>query len=156
MFKYRIVLTFNCVGRPTMGCSYEGVHERTSLMCSSLLLQQCTVYLDCLIWMVIEMGCRWPYNCGFEGLARLAFSLYVLSASIWCIHIDTTAAWKKFCFILFHRSDFHKIDSLLITVYAFARRISMSFVEDEMQLPRYVNLSTNFREPLFRIKMSPF
>ena len=33
--------------------------------------------------------------------------------------IDATAAWKKLCFILSVRSDFHIIDSLLIAVHAF-------------------------------------
>ena len=39
------------------------VHMRTSLMISFLFLQQCLV---CLIWMILEIGDRQPYNC-FEG-----------------------------------------------------------------------------------------
>ena len=34
--------------------------------------------------------------------------------------IVTTAAWKKLCFILSVRSDFHMTDSLLIAVHVFA------------------------------------
>ena len=37
------------------------------------------------------------------------------------------------------------IDSLSITVRAFASRVSMSFLVDEILLPRLVNLSTSFR-----------
>ena len=33
--------------------------------------------------------------------------------------IDATAAWKKLCFILSVRSDFHIIDSLLIAIYIY-------------------------------------
>ena len=56
-----------------------------------------------------------------------------------------TAAWKKLCFILSVRSDFHMIDSLSIAVHTFVSHVSMSFSVDEMVLPRYVNLSTSFR-----------
>ena len=37
-------------------------------MSSFLLLQQCPACLVHLIWMVLEMGTRWPYSCGFVGL----------------------------------------------------------------------------------------
>ena len=66
--------------------------------------------------------------------------------------IDTTAAWKKFHFILSDRLDFHMINSLSITVHAFARRVLMSLSVNEMLLPRYVDLFTNFRKLLFRLK----
>ena len=41
------------------------------------------------------------------------------------------------------------IDNLSITVHAFARCILMSLSVDETLLPRYANLSTNFREQPF-------
>ena len=50
--------------------------------------------------------------------------------------IDATAAWKKLCFILSVRSDFHIIDSLLIAVHAFVNLVSMSFSVDATLLPR--------------------
>ena len=59
--------------------------------------------------------------------------------------IDTIAAWKKLCFILTVRSDFHMTDSLLIAYHAFVSRVSASISVDETLLPRYVNLSTSFR-----------
>ena len=53
-----------------------------------------------------------------------------------------------------NRSDFHMIDSLLISVHAFARRVLMSLSVDEILLPRYMNFSTNLRELSLRVEMS--
>ena len=121
----------------------------------SLLLQQSPVCLVCLTWMVLEMGGKWPFSCCFVGccfqdLFNIAQSILVQFpsrffflhfVSIHVVHpyssIDTTAAWKKSCFILSDRSDFHMIDSLLIAVYTFARHILTSFSVNEMLLPRY-------------------
>ena len=36
-------------------------------MSSPLILQQYSVYLVRLIWMVLVMGGRWPYSCCFVG-----------------------------------------------------------------------------------------
>ena len=47
------------------------------------------------------------------------------------------------------------IDNLLIALYTFASHILMSFSVNTL-IPRYVNLSTNFREPAFSVEMSPF
>ena len=47
-----------------------------------------------------------------------------------------TAAWKKPCFILSVRYDFHMTNSLSIAVHAFASYMSMSFSVDETLLPR--------------------
>ena len=70
--------------------------------------------------------------------------------------IDTSAAWKKLHFILSDMVDSHMIDNLSIAVHAFTRRIFMLLSVDETLLPRYVKLSTSFREPTFRVEMSPF
>ena len=70
--------------------------------------------------------------------------------------IDTAAAGKKSRFILSDRSDFHLIDSLSVAVDAFARRILISLSVDETLLPRYLNLSTNFRGLLFSVEMTPY
>ena len=67
-----------------------------------------------------------------------------------------TATWKKLLFILLDRFDFHMIDNQSIAIHAFASHMSMSFLVDEMLLLRYVNLSTDFREPLFSVDMFPF
>ena len=56
----------NCMyvraGRPAFAWPYAGVHWSTSLMSSSLLLQQCPACLVRLAWIVFVMGGRWPYS----------------------------------------------------------------------------------------------
>ena len=59
--------------------------------------------------------------------------------------MDTTATWNM-RFILSDMFDFHMTDSLSITDHAFASRVLMSFSVDETLPPRYVNLSTSFKE----------
>ena len=54
-------------GRPAFARPYVGVHRSTSLMSSSLLLQQCPSCLICLTWIVFLMGGRWPYSWCFVG-----------------------------------------------------------------------------------------
>ena len=52
-------------GRPTLACPYVGIYRRTSLMCSSLLLQQCP---PCLVRLIFfKMGGKWPYSCCFRS-----------------------------------------------------------------------------------------
>ena len=52
---------------PALARPYVGVHRSTSLMSSSLLLQQCSACLARQIWIVFVMGGRWPYNWCFVG-----------------------------------------------------------------------------------------
>ena len=54
-------------GRLGFARPYVGVHRSTSLMSSSLLLQQ---YPACLIWIVFVMGGRWPYSWCLVGCCR--------------------------------------------------------------------------------------
>ena len=54
-----------CPARP-----YVEFHRSTSLMSSSLLLQQCPACLVRLIWIVFVMGGRWPYNWCLVGCWR--------------------------------------------------------------------------------------
>ena len=49
---------------------YAGFHRSTSLMSSSLLLQQCSVCLVRLTWIVFVMGGRWPYSWCLVGCCR--------------------------------------------------------------------------------------
>ena len=44
------------VGQPILVCPCVGVHQKTSLMSSSLLLQQCPAYLVYLGWFVKRKG----------------------------------------------------------------------------------------------------
>ena len=55
------------IGRSTLARPCKGVHRRTLLMSSSLLLQLCPACLVRLNWMVLEMGGWWPYSCCFVG-----------------------------------------------------------------------------------------
>ena len=132
-------------GRPAFARPCVGVHKSTSLMSSFLLLQQCPACLVRLTWIVFVIGGRWPYSwclvgCCRQDLFKIARSILVqlpssfFSSRFVSVHvmqpyssIDVTAAWKKLCFILSVRSDFHVIDSLLIAVHAFVNLVSMSF-----------------------------
>ena len=49
-------------GRPALARPYVVVHGSTSLISSSLLLQQCPACLDNLTCIVFVMGGRWPYS----------------------------------------------------------------------------------------------
>ena len=57
-------------GRPAFAWPYAGVHRSTSLMSSSLLLQQCPACLVRLAWIVFVMGGRWPYSWCLGGCCR--------------------------------------------------------------------------------------
>ena len=57
-------------GRTAFAWPYVGVHRRTSLMSSSLLLQQCPACLIRLIWIVFVMGGRWRYNWCLVGCCK--------------------------------------------------------------------------------------
>ena len=48
-------------GRPAFAWPCVGVHKSTSLMSSSLLLQQCPACLVRLTWIVFVIGSKWPY-----------------------------------------------------------------------------------------------
>ena len=68
--------------RPAFAQPYVGVHRSTSLMSSSLLLQQCPACLVRLTWIVFVMGCRWPYSwclvgCCRQDLFKIARSIVV-------------------------------------------------------------------------------
>ena len=141
-------------GCPAFARPYAEVNRSTSLMSSSLLLQQCPSCLVRLTWIVFVMRGRWPYSwclvwCCRQDLFNIARSILVYLPSSFfssrfvsdhVVHpyssIDTTAAWKKLRFILSIRSDFHIIDSLLIAIHAFVSHESMSFSVDETLLPR--------------------
>ena len=143
-------------------------------MCSWLLLQQCPAYLVHLILMVQEIGGRWLYStffvgCCFQDLFNIIcrifiqflpnfFSTYLVSIHVvhLLMRIDLNAAWKKLHFSHLYRSDFHMINYVLIAVYAFTWGILMWFSVSETQIPKYVNKSANFWEPLIWVEISPF
>ena len=57
-------------GRHTFARPYVGVHRSTSLISSSLLLQQCPACLVHLTWIVFVMGGRWTYSWCLVGCCR--------------------------------------------------------------------------------------
>ena len=69
-------------GRPAFVRPCVGVHKSTSLMSSSLLLQQCPACLVRLTWIVFVIGGRWPYSwclvgCCRQDLFKIARSILV-------------------------------------------------------------------------------
>ena len=69
-------------GRPAFARQCVGIHKSTSLMSSSLLLQQCPACLVLLTWIVFVIGGRWPYSwclvgCCCQDLFRIARSILV-------------------------------------------------------------------------------
>ena len=64
-------------GRPAFSRPYVGVHRSTSLMSSSLLLQQCRACLVRLTWIVFVMGGRWPYSGCLVGVAARTCSILI-------------------------------------------------------------------------------
>ena len=69
-------------GRPAFARPCVGVHKSTSLMSSSLLLQQCPACLVRLTWIVFVIGGRWPYSWCLVGCCRL--DLFKLHAAFLC------------------------------------------------------------------------
>ena len=69
-------------GRPAFARPCVGIHKSTSLMSSSLLLQQCPACLVRLTWIVFVIEGRWPYSwclvgCCCQDLFRIARSILV-------------------------------------------------------------------------------
>ena len=69
-------------GRPAFARPCVGVHKSTSLMSSSLLLQQCPACLVRLTWIVFVIGGKWPYSwclvgCCLQNLFKIARSILV-------------------------------------------------------------------------------
>ena len=69
-------------GHPAFAWPYVGVHRSTSLMSSSLLLQQWPACLVRLTWIVFMMGGRWPYSwclvgCCLQDLFNIARNILV-------------------------------------------------------------------------------
>ena len=59
-------------------------------------------------------------------------------------------------FILSVRSDFHMTDSHSMAVHVFASRVLMFVSVDETLFPRWVNMSTSFRELPFSVEIRLF
>ena len=64
-------------GHPAFARPCVGVHKSTSLMSSSLLLQQCSACLVRLTWIVFVIGGRWPYSWCLVGCCRQDLSVLI-------------------------------------------------------------------------------
>ena len=69
-------------GRPAFVRPYVEIYKSTSLMSSSLLLQQCPACLVRLTWIAFVIGGRWPYSwclvgCCRQDLFKIARSILV-------------------------------------------------------------------------------
>ena len=62
-------------GRPSFARPYVGLHWSTSLMSSSLLLQQCPACLFHLTWIVFVMGGRRAYSWCLAGVTAKTYSI---------------------------------------------------------------------------------
>ena len=77
LFSIQIQFHFKQLSSPCVG-----THKSTSLMSSSLLLQQCPACLVRQTWIVFVIGSRWPYSwclvgCCCQDLFRIARSILV-------------------------------------------------------------------------------
>ena len=68
-------------GRPAFARPCVGIHKSTSLMSSSLLLQQCPACLVRLTWIDFVIGGRWPYSWCLVG-CRYIYIIHFLSVII--------------------------------------------------------------------------
>ena len=107
------------VGRPAFYRSYAGVHRNTSLLSSSLHLQQCPACLVRLTWIDVVMGGRWPYSWCLVGCCRQ--DLFNISRSITITkHILLITllkwTWAIFCVPLIGSKYFHIIQIILFTI----------------------------------------
>ena len=69
-------------GRPAFAWPYAGVHRSTSLLSSSLIIQQCPACLVRLTCIVFVTGGRWPYSwyvvgCCSQDLFSIARNILV-------------------------------------------------------------------------------
>ena len=74
-------------GRLTLARQHEGILRKTSFMCLSLFIQQYPTCLVCLNWIVLELGCKWPYSycfvgCCFQDLFNITHTILVQFMSI--------------------------------------------------------------------------
>ena len=80
-------------GRPAFAWPYVGFHRSTSLMRSSLLLQQCPACLVRLAWIVFVMGGRWPYSWCLVGCCNRTYSILLLTFLCNCRPASSPDVW---------------------------------------------------------------
>ena len=70
----------------------EGIHSR-NVAYEFVLISPAS--LAHLIWIVLEIGCRWPYSCCFVGCCSLGFVQYQLVA----FSVQFSSSFYCVCFI---------------------------------------------------------
>ena len=80
-------------GRPAFARPCVVINKSTSLMSSSLLLQQCPACLVRLTWIVFEIGGRWPYSWCLVGCCRQDSDVEFFPPSSGCVD---TAIWNLY------------------------------------------------------------
>ena len=93
-------------GRPAFARPYVGVHRSTSLMNSSLLLQQCPACLVRLTCIVFVMGGKWPYSWCLVGCCRQDLFNIALNSRSFCyaslimIHVSSKCLYRIVIYVL--------------------------------------------------------
>ena len=131
-------------GRPTLVYPCIGVHNRGSSTISSELLQQYALSQIHLNWKVCKIGGRRLNSYSFSGVLLSIFlqncrkhswivsSYFSLSVSLeskecnYTVVLTELQLGRNLVFV-YQRSDFYMMDSLLIAVYVFSRRMLIIF-----------------------------
>ena len=89
------------VSRPTLTSPHDGINCRTSLITSSLVLQQFFTCLVRLIWMALEVRIKGPYSycfvgyCYFQDLFNVARNILLLFVNVDVVHPSTACVTRK-------------------------------------------------------------
>ena len=113
---YRAEYVF--ASQPILACSYAGVHKRMSLM-KWFVRWKASGHTITVLWDATSRICSRQHVTLLYS-SHLTFSEYFVRVQVIHLYssIDTATAWKKSCFILSDRLDFHMTDGLLIAFHA--------------------------------------
>ena len=102
-----------------------------------------------ICWMICEIGGMWPYSsCLVKVLLPRFVRLHPCGPSIPLQRHCNSSILSKW-------SSFLVVDYQSIEVHTVVWRMSISLSVDEISLPWYINLSTNFRGLLRIVEMGP-
>ena len=125
-------------GRPAFAQPCVGVHKSTSLMSSSLLLQQCPACLVCLTWIVFVIGGRWLYSwclvgCCRQDLFKIARSILVIHPNTEQVHYCLTSAMIAF-------SMTYDLYSIIVVTFAYTFFNQVSCSSSKSKRIYWINL----------------
>ena len=117
-------------GRPAFARPYVGIHRSTSLMSSSLHLQQCPACLVRLTWIVFVMGGRWLYVGALWGVDARTCSI-LLAGDISTLDGTSLKLIDKFTYLGSSVSSTEKdIDTRLTKAWTAINRLSIIWKSD--------------------------